>query len=253
MKRSLTISSITLAAFSLAFPSFSRAQLKSCSMPGSASEYKIYVDDVRFPTSTVPLRLRKRADFLRNAFFNDLSSTLQDRASIKRCDGRFPLDTSDFDDTQVDSLNDLRVVLEMWTAVRDQVTADGEFGFVLVPARSFAPPAVFVVKDNFQRDVNSILKRNKQLQAFAPVVLGTRYYQNHSYLDALPLLCQGRTQLQAMISGPPQEAPLLQKEKDLLGKLDEVIDDSYRQEKASGEAQFAALSPDDDGRYRCPK
>jgi hypothetical protein len=247
------IFSVLLAGVvALAAPCFLQGQLISCSTPGSTDEYKIYVDDVRLPAAGVSLRLRKRADFLRNAFLADLNNTLQDRAAVKRCNGRFPLDKSDFTDTQVDSLSNLRVVLEVWTAIEDQATAAGEFGFVLVPARSIAPPAVFVVKDNFQRDVNSILKRNKQLQAFAPVVLGTRYYQNQKYLEALPLLCQGHTQLQAVIAAP-QDAQLLQREKDLLGRLDDIIDDSYRKAKASGEPQFAALTPDGTHRYNCPK
>jgi len=254
MNNASTIVSAVFAGWmTLAAPCRLHGQLIDCSMRGSAEEFKIYVDDVRVPDTGVPRLLRQRANFVHDAFFNDLNSALQDQASVKLCKGRFPLEKSDYDDTQVDSLNNLRVVLEVWTAIEDQTTANAEFGFVLVPARSIAPPAVFVVKDNLKRDFNSILKRNKQLQAFAPVVLGTRYYQNHSYPDALPLLCQGRTQLQALISGPSQDAQLLQREKDLLGRLDDIIDDSYRKAKASDAPQFAALTPDENNRYSCPK
>ena len=129
-----------------------------------------------------------------DTFLRDLNVTLQDQASAKRCLGRKPREKSEYDDAQINSLDNLRVVMEVWGAIENQSTGDGEFGFVLVPTRSIAPPAVFVVKDNFNGKLDSILKRNKQRQAFAPVVLGTRYYQNHNYLEALPLLCQGCSQ-----------------------------------------------------------
>jgi hypothetical protein len=233
----------------------SAAQLRDCTTPGSPDEYKIYVDDVRLPSSNIPARLRSRAQYLRNALFNELNNSWQDDASVKRCDGRFPNDVAEFDDTQVGSLNNLRVVLEVWTAIDDVAAADGEFGFVLVPTRSILPPGVFVVKDKFEGDVNVILKRNKELQAFAPIVLGTRLYQNHSYIDALQFLCKGHTQLQSTVSrqASSSNSQLLQRERDLLAKLDVVIDDSYKEAKASGEPQFAALSPDLSGQYTCPK
>jgi hypothetical protein len=214
----------------------------------------MYVDDVRFPQSSVPPRLRNRAKYLRNALFNELSNSWEGRASVQRCDRRFPNNPGEFDDTQVGSLNNMRVVLEVWTAINDVAEADGEFGFVLVPTRSIIPP-VFVVKDKFQGDVNSILKRNQELQAFAPIVLGTRLYQNHGYIDALQFLCQGHTQLQSTVlrhSSTPNSL-LSQREKELLTQLDAVIDDSYRQAKASGEAQYSALSPDSSGKYKCPE
>lgn len=233
----------------------SAAQLIDCTMSGSPDEYKIYVDDVRLPASNVPPRLRNRAQYLRTALFNELSNSWQDHASVKRCDRRFPNDAAEFDDTQVGSLNNLRVVLEVWTAIDDVAAADGEFGFVLVPARSMIPPAVFVVKDKSQGDVNLILKRNKELQAFAPIVLGTRLYQNHSYIDALQFLCQGHTQLQSTVlrQASGANSQLLRREKDLLVTLDAVIDDSYKQAKASGGPQFAAITPDPNGQYTCPK
>jgi hypothetical protein len=247
----LLIEFLVLTAMSVS----SVAQLIDCTMPGSPDEYKIYVDDVRFPGSNVPPRLRSRAQYLRTALFNELSNSWQDHASVKLCDRRFPNDAAEFDDTQVGSLNNLRVVLEVWTAIDDVAAADGEFGFVLVPERSILPPAVFVVRDRFQGDVNSILRRNKELQAFAPIVLGTRLYQNQSYINALQFLCEGHTQLQSTVlrqgSGPNSQ--LLQRERDLLAKLDTVIDDSYKQAKASGEPQFSALTPDLNGQYTCPK
>ena len=235
-------------------PLWLRAQLIDCSMSGSAEEYKIYVDDVNVPPGVeVPKVLLKRANLLRDTFLRDLNVTLQDQASAKRCLGRKPREKSEYNDAQINSLDNLRVVMEVWGAIENQSTGEGEFGFVLVPTRSIAPPAVFVVKDNFNGKLDSILKRNKQRQAFAPVVLGTRYYQNHKYLDALPLLCQGRTQLQVMISEPGSDSQLVQRGKNLIAKLDGVIDDSYRQAKASGEPQFAALTPDENDRYSCPK
>ena len=100
------------------------------------------------------------------------------------------------------------------------------------------------------------MKKNKQLQAFAPIVLGTRFYKNEEYPQALPMLCQGHTQLQAAISSRvSQDDPqLVQREKELLARLDDVIDDAYRQARASGDPQFAALSPDENThRFNCPK
>jgi hypothetical protein len=61
------------------------AQLIACSMPGTAQEFKVYLDDVRAKSDTVPPRLRERLKSLAQSLQDNLSVAVSDRAALKRC------------------------------------------------------------------------------------------------------------------------------------------------------------------------
>ncbi len=243
----------------LFLPGKVHAQLIPCKTPGSAEELKIYIDDVRFKDATVPKALRSRLELLRNTLQQNLSATVTDQASVKLCTDRFPTDPSEFDTMQIDALNNQRVVLEVWASLPGQSGGRGEIGFVLVPAKSVVTPVVFVAREDLNGDVLKLVKKSRELQAFAPVVLGTRHYKNEEYESAVRFLCEGESKLQLALSGAnattttPEQKTFMDREKTLLAQVQSMVDDSIRKAKATGQPQYAALSPGAGGRYSCPK
>src|ERR1041385_3585117 len=233
------------------------AQLISCSMPGTATEFKVYLDDVRAKSDTVPPRLRERLKSLAQSLQDNLSVAVSDRAALKRCSNRFPQDVSDFDN-QIASLDHMRVVLEIWGALSGTNGKDGELGFVLVPAHSIMNPAVFVVKDDFSGPMLQLVKKYIELGAFVPVVLGTNLYQIGQFEDSVSPLCEGQKKLEvALAKFPPSPTPdqksLAEHEKQLLGKVRDMADDALKHAKASGKPQYRDLTPEEDGHISCPK
>lgn len=233
------------------------AQLIACSMPGTAEEFKVYLDDVRAKSDTVPPRLRERLKSLAQSLQDNLSVAVSDRAALKRCSNRFPQDISDFNN-QIDSLDHMRVVLEIWGALGGVNGNEGELGFVLVPARSMLSPAVFVVKDDFSGPMLQLVKKYIELGAFVPVVLGTNLYQIGQFEDSVSPLCEGQKKLEvALAKLPPSPAPdqksLAEHEKQLLGKVRDMVDDALKQAKDSGKPQYKNLVPEADGHFSCPK
>ena len=257
----LMISHILVAgAVAMLFrPGIVHAQLIPCKMPGSAEELKIYIDDVRVKDASVPRALRSRLELLRTTLQQNLSATVTDQASVKLCTDRFPTDPSEFNSTQIDSLNNQRVVLEVWASLPGQSGGQGEIGFVLVPAKSVVTPVVFVAREDLNGDVLKLVKKSRELQAFAPVVLGTRHYKNEEYESAVRFLCEGESKLQLALKGSndpaasPEQKAFVDREKALLAQVQSMVDDSIRKAKATGLPQYGALSPAADGKYGCPK
>jgi hypothetical protein len=234
-----------------------RAQLIACSMPGTPEEFKVYLDDVRPLTKTVPPRLRARLDSLARSLQENLKVAVNGRAALKLCDKRFPLDVSEFT-TQVDELDHMRVVLEIWGALGGANGDEGELGFVLVPARSLLNPVVFVAKDDFKGPMLELVKKYIELGAFVPVVLGTTFYQNDQFEDAISPLCEGETKLQVAIakqgaSQTPEQKAFVQHEKDLLVHVQTMVNVSLKKLKNAGKPQYKALTPDAGGNFSCPK
>lgn len=233
------------------------AQLIACSMPGTATEFKVYLDDVRAKSDTVPPRLRERLKSLAQSLQDNLSIAVSDRAALKRCSNRFPQDVSDFDN-QINSLDHMRVVLEIWGALGGTNGNEGELGFVLVPARSLVSPAVFVVRDDFSKEMLQQVKKYIQLGAFVPVVIGANLYQIGEYEDSVSPLCEGQKKLEGALAKQPanptlNQTTLADHEKRLMAKVREMVDDALRHVKSSGKPQYKDLTPDPDGRFSCPK
>ena len=229
-------------------------QLISCTAATGGSAYKIFVDDVRSVSSTPasPAQTKKMGG-LRDFIVENLRTMSKGRASVAPCAGRFPSDASVFTDDEFDSLDRLRVLLEVWGAVEDPVREQGALGFVLVPARQVSPPAVFV----FRRTGGSFLSQADQgakLQVFTPVVLGLIDYQNLKYEDAIPNLCQGQHKLTDIINSadPNADPQSLTDQKKLLSELRRIISDAITKGRSDPGSRYQLLKPGADHTFSCP-
>lgn len=229
------------------------ADLKACASPGPAPTYKIFVDDVK-STSGAPPSAAQLKDLtgLRDFVVSDLTTLAGAQASVRRCDNRFPADSGDFDDSEVDSLDNLRVLLEVWGSAEEVATGRGLLGFVLVPAWTPSLHTVYVVR----RDGPNFLaqaKRGTELRVFAPLSIGLRTYKNKNYADAVSPLCQGITELQTLLSQPSAgaDASLQASETNLLINARQIASDAIEKARAPG-SRFTLLKPDSHGQFTCP-
>lgn len=229
------------------------ADLKACVSPGPASTYKIFVDDVKAASGTAPGAAHiKDLTGLRDFIVSDLTTLAGAQASVRRCDNRFPADSGDFDDPEVDSLDNLRVLLEVWGSAEDVAGGHAMLGFVLVPAWTTSLHSVYVV----HRDGHNFLeeaKRGAELRVFAPLSIGLRTYRNKSYEDAIAPLCQGISELQVLLSQPSAGAdPALQaSEANLLAHASLIASDAIAHARTP-HSRFMLLKPDANGQFACP-
>jgi hypothetical protein len=228
-------------------------QLISCTA-ASGDAYKIFVDDVRSVSSTpASTSQAKKMGGLRDFIVENLRTMSKGRASVVPCIGRFPSDASLFTDDEFDSLDRLRVLLEVWGAVEDPVREQGALGFVLVPARQVSPPAVFV----FRRTGGSFLSQAGQgakLQVFTPVVLGLIDYQNLKYEEAIPNLCEGQHKLTDVINSasPSADPQSLPDQKKLLAELRRITSDAIMKARSDPGSRYQLLKPGPDHTFSCP-
>jgi hypothetical protein len=230
------------------------AQLITCSSSASGAAYKIFVDEVK-TTSTTPASAAKLKDLsgLRDFVVADLRNLTDGQASILRCDKRFPRDSSDFDDIEVNALDNQRVLLEVWGAVEDSAASQGSLGFVLVPAWKLTPSAVYVVPRNGASFLDQA-KQGTELRAFAPLVRGIRAYRNNAYDESIPLLCRGAQQLEALLQKPsqPGEAALRAAEQSLLTNVGKIVSDAITKARVTPGSRYLLLRPTAQGQFSCP-
>ena len=229
------------------------AQLTNCKDPGPPDAFKIFVDEVRATSgSTGNARLQEKLQSIHKFLSENLKSSSGDNASVRDCGKRFPNDPSDFDSTEFDGLDNLRVVLEVWGVLDDPGNGSGSLGFALVPARPIAPPAVYVVPS---ANLLNALRQGKQMSAFAPLVLGMRQYQNRNYADAVPMLCAGTQQLNSVLTGPSAlgDAALFTRQQELLKKVKEITDSAIREARKTPGSPFGLWNPTTDGTFVCPQ
>lgn len=247
--------SVALSALALACLNchLARADLKACSSPGPEPTYKIFVDDVKSTSGAAPnAALLKDLTGLRDFVVSDLITIAAGQASVRKCDNRFPADSADFDDLEVNTLDNLRVLLEVWGAAEDPATGRGSLGFVLVPAWKPALHTVYVVRregPNFLAQA----KRGTELRVFAPLSIGIRTYKNQKYGDAIAPLCQGITELQALLTNqmPAADPALRANEASLLLSVRQIASDAIAKARAPGN-RFMLLKPGADGQFACP-
>jgi hypothetical protein len=212
------------------------------------------VDEVK-PTSSTPASavLLRNLSGLRDFIVRDLNTLTGGQASILICKDRFPSDPGDFDDREVNSLDNLRVLLEVWGAIQDPATGQGVLGFVLVPARPLSPPAVFMVRRSAPNFLTQA-KRGLELRAFAPLALGIRAYQNKLYEESVPNLCQGAHELDGMLkmSGATMDAALRSAEEKLLITTRTTASDAIKQARTDPHSRYGILRPQADGTFVCP-
>ena len=242
-----------LIVSSLGSTSYAQSKFANCADPGPLDAYKIFVDEVRMagnPASNV--ETQQKLQSVRNFLFTNLKVSAGESASVRDCGKRFPSDTSDFDQLEFDGLENLRVVLEVWGVLEDPARGSGTIGLALVPARPFAPPAVYVFP--ITNLLNS-LRQGKQMSAFVPLVLGIRHYQNKRYADAVPLLCRGTQQLEAVLGGQNAlgDPAFRARQQELIKKVRGATDSAIREARKAPSSPFAVLSPTSDGTFACPQ
>jgi len=229
------------------------AQLTNCNDPGPPDAFKIFVDEVRASgTSKSNGKVLEKLQSIHKFLTENLKASSEDKASVRDCGKRFPTDPTDFDSTEFDGLDNLRVVLEVWGVLDDPIRGSGSLGFALVPARPIAPPAVYVVPIT---DLLSSFRQGRQMSAFAPLVLGIRQYQNKNYADAVPLLCSGAQQLNSISTGqsPVSDAAFRIHQQELMKKVKEITDSSIREARKTPGSPFVLLTPSSDGTFVCPR
>lgn len=228
------------------------AQLISCAAPGGP--YKIFVDEVRSSsTGTNSASLAKDLQGLRDFVVADLTTLTAGQASVRPC-GRFPQHgPDDWDDTEMNLLDNQRVLLEVWGAANDPAHRRGLLGFVLVPAWELTPPAVYIVSRN-AADFLQEAKRGAELRAFAPLALGIRAYRNQQYNESIPPLCQGVHELDALLASPPGalEDPLRADLTTLLTNVRKIVSEAIKAARAKEGSRYILLRPGADGRFTCP-
>ena len=243
---------IAIAVAALA-GSMAHAQLINCRDPGPPDAFKIFVDEVRLTGgSTSSAKVQEKLQSIRKFLSENLKASSNDKASVRDCGKRFPNDPSDFDSTEFDGLDNLRVVLEVWGVLDDPATGSGSLGFALVPARPITPPAVYVIPIT---DLLTSLRQGRQMSAFAPLVLGIRQYQNKNYADAVPLLCAGTQQLDSILTGPAAlgDVAFRARQQELVKKVKEIIDTAIREARKRPGSPFELWNPSSDGAFVCPQ
>ncbi len=236
-------------------------QLIDCSDPGPPDSFKIFVDEIRTSDTSPPsAQVRKTLQAIRKILTENLTMSAKTAASgisvtdlgVRDCGQRFPKDASDFDDHQFDSLDNLRVILEVWGVLDNSAKGSGAIGFALVPARPFAPPAVYVVPSS---NLLNSLRQSTQVSAFAPLVLGIRRFQNHAFAEAVPLLCSGMGQLapvlndQSALSDPTFRA----RQQALVASLNGIINTSIVEARKISGSPYNLLTPASNGTFACPR
>lgn len=230
-----------------------RAQLTNCMDQGSSELFKIFLDEVRVAGGSgqnpqVQARLESIRTFLRE----NLKASSGVNASVRDCGHRYPTNPSDFNATEFDELDNMRVVLEVWGALDGPTKSSGSLGFALVPAHSLAPPAVYIVPSP---NLLSSLRSGKQVSAFAPLVFGISQFQNRKYDSAVPLLCAGLRQVDLVISGQSQinAAGFAESQRELVKQVQKMADRAIQESRKTPGSPYITMTPGSDGSFSCPR
>ena len=225
------------------------AQLINCMDPGPNEAFKIFVDDARITDgSAASADMQTKLLSIRKFLTANLRASSGTNGSVRDCGKRYPKDPADFDSTEFDGLDNLRVVLEVWAALDTPARQSGTLGFALVPAHSIVPPAVFVVPS---ANLLTSLRQGRQVGAFAPLVFGISQFQNRNYAAAAPLLCAGMQQL----AGPSalSNPAFLSGQQDLLNRVRGMADKAIQEARKTPGSPYATLTPAADGTFVCPR
>jgi hypothetical protein len=230
-----------------------QAQLTNCMDPGPRDVFKIFVDEVRVTGGSAgSARVQARLQSIHTFLSENLRASSGNNGSVRDCGKRYPNDPSDFNSTEFDGLDNLRVVLEVWGVLDGPAKESGSLGFALVPAHSIAPPAVYVIPS---ANLLNSLRQGRQMSAFAPLVFGISQYQNRSYAAAVPLLCAGTQQLNLVINGQSAlvDPAFLSSQQDLVRKVREMTDKAIREARKTAGSPFGQWTPSSDGTFVCPR
>jgi len=230
-----------------------QAQLTNCMDQGSSDLFKIFLDEVRIASgSGQNPQVQARLESIRNFLRENLKASSGVNASVRDCGRRYPTNPSDFNATEFDELDNMRVVLEVWGALDGPTKDSGSLGFALVPAHSLAPPAVYIISSP---NLLSSLRRGKQISAFAPLVFGISQFQNRKYDSAVPLLCAGLRQLDLVTSGQSQinAAGFAAGQRELVNQVRKMADRAIQESRKTPGSPFITMTPGSDGSFSCPR
>jgi len=189
--------------------------LNPCTLQTATGNYLIYVDPVTFASANSSksvfsdrLRFAVEANVqeLQQKMFDDRQrNPKMPKVDVVPCDKqRAPQQTSDFTKKEIQSLDQSRVVLELWGFVIDPASGRGQLGYALVSATSqkIADPAVYTlnrVLGTNPETVQKAISKDPLLVAYATIAVGTRLYQNREYTSAASYLCSGAVKLKKVV------------------------------------------------------
>jgi hypothetical protein len=220
--------------------------LNPCTTQSNSGNYMIYVDPVTFASTGANQRLF--LDRLRFAVESNVQELrqklLEDRSRVPNmpqvvvipCDPqRTPQQSIDFTKTELKSLDEFGVVLELWGLVLD-ATGRGQVGYALVSATSqkLANPAIYTVNRVLGSNAESVQKafsKDPVLVAYATIAVGTRMFQNSDFSSASSYLCGGAVKLSKVIAGALKAHPdliFVAEQKDLLSATLDLRDKALR-------------------------
>jgi len=189
--------------------------LDPCTTRSDPGSYMIYVDPVTLASAganqdTFLNRLRFAVESnikeLRQKLLADRSRLPNmPHVEVIPCNPlRKPQQRSDFTKTELKTLDQFGVVLELWGLVLD-TNGRGQIGYTLVSATSqkLADPAIYTVDRVLGSNAESVQKafsKDPVLVAYATIAVGTRMFQNSDFSSASSYLCTGAVKLNKVVA-----------------------------------------------------
>jgi hypothetical protein len=190
--------------------------LNPCTTEENSGNYMIYVDPVTLASSAANQgifldRLRFAVETnvqeLRQKLVEDRSRVpdMPQVVVITCAPQRKPQQRTDFTKTELKTLDQFGVVLELWGLVLD-TSGNGQVGYALVSATSqkLADPAIYTLNRVLGSNPESVQKafsKDPVLVAYATIAVGTRMFQNSDFASASSYLCTGAVKLSKVVAG----------------------------------------------------
>jgi hypothetical protein len=190
--------------------------LDPCTKQADSGNYMIYVDPVTLASAAANQgvfldRLRFAVETnvqeLRQKLVEDRSRVpdMPQVVVITCAPQRKPQQRMDFTKTELRTLDQFGVVLELWGLVLD-TKGNGQVGYALVSATSqkLANPAIYTlnrVLGNNPESVQKAFSKDPVLVAYATIAVGTRLFQNSDFASAKVYLCTGAVKLSKVVAG----------------------------------------------------
>jgi hypothetical protein len=267
------LSLVSLLMFGgVVMPVAANAQLKPCLTTVPAPPYKIFVDGMRKCTSTGDTEniqdLKKRigvavSNNLAEIKIQLLETKLKQQKSLPDiqvipCDDvRFPSSTAAFSDAELRTLAESRVLLEIWGDVLSAEKGTAYLGYALAPAFKVQLPSVYSIRQNIAPSSTSgeeLFKENKELKAYAQMVVGIQFYRNDDFDVAIGYLCGGALKLERALAERPQltsadERLFKLEQQKLISGVRALATDAIHQAGQRPESSISAVSG---GSASCP-
>jgi len=261
----LAIQSVAMmAVMLLAAPACSA--LGNCSDKPPGEHYWIYFDPLTNAATGEAIQnanLRKQFRSTLSSHFDDLNAELEQQDArlieLVECNGtRSPGDAGDFNATEIQLLDDHRVILEIWGSLNPS-DGTGSLGYVLVPRGRRETPTAFVHQQSLMTAGGArrkpVFKQNPELLAYAHIVLGIRSFNNQDYGEAGSHLCKGKILLEQVVDrlkNSPQnsERIFVARQRRLIDEVHDLAIEAVSH--ASPNSALRAAMPADAADFQCP-